>query len=201
MYCLLVNSASTFYNRYNTGMTNDGIKKANRCLHIGGKYAHSDWEIFDALERDVVDHVGDAADLSRFADGTFQKLYASHVLEHFPYLHQLSPTLTEWSRVMADDGEMLISVPDMDVLCQMFLDKEGLSADERFHVMRMLFGGQSNKYDFHYAGLNMEILSDYAQKSGLKISRRVRRFGLFPDHSDYQFAGKFISLNVVLVKA
>jgi len=55
-------------------------------LHIGGKKADPEWEIFDALERDHVDHVGNAADLSRFSDGEFQTIYASHVLEHFPYL-------------------------------------------------------------------------------------------------------------------
>ena len=175
--------------------------KTVRRLHIGGKHVHADWEIFDAIKGEHVDHVGNAADLSRFSDNTFHSIYASHVLEHFPYLRHLSPTLKEWQRVLADDGELLISVPDMDILCRMFMDKEKLSADERFHVMRMMFGGQSNKYDFHYAGLNLEILSDYAQKSGLKVSRRVRRFGLFPDHSGYQFAGVLISLNVVLVKA
>ena len=80
-----------------------------RQLHIGGKKAHPNWEIFDALEREYVDHVGNAADLSRFADGEFKAVYASHVLEHFPYLQHLVPTLKEWSRVLADDGQMLIS--------------------------------------------------------------------------------------------
>lgn len=172
-----------------------------RRLHIGGKKAHPDWEIFDALERDHVDHIGDAADLSRFDDGSFQSIYASHVLEHFPYLRQLVPTLKEWSRVLASDGQMLISVPDMDILCRLFLDKEKLTVDERYHVMRMMFGGQSNRYDFHYAGLNLELLQKLAKEAGLKVSRKVRRFNLFPDHSNYQFAGELISLNVVLVKS
>lgn len=171
-----------------------------RRLHIGGKKQHPEWEIFDAREKDFVDHVGDAADLSRFPDGTFKRLYASHVLEHFPYLRSLTPTLNEWQRVLADDGQMLLSVPDMDILCRLFLDKEKLSPRERFHVMRIMFGGQANKYDFHYAGLNLEILSQYAHKAGLKVVQRVRSFGLFPDHSDYVFAGERISLNVVLQK-
>jgi len=173
----------------------------NRQLHIGGKHSHPDWEIFDAMKRPNVDHIGDAADLSRFEDGTFKRLYASHVLEHFPYLRKLVPTLTEWGRVLSGDGEMLISVPDMDTLCAMFLDKERLKPEERYHVMRMMFGGQSNQYDFHYVGLNLEILSDLAGQAGLIVDRRVEDFGLFPDHSDYVFAGKAVSLNVILVKA
>jgi len=172
----------------------------SRQLHIGGKKSHPDWEIFDAINRPNVDHVGDAADLSRFEDGAFKRVYASHVLEHFPYLRKLTPTLTEWGRILSDDGEMLISVPDMDILCEMFLDKELLTFHERYHVMRIMFGGQSNDYDFHYAGLNMEILSDLANQVGLRVDRRVKSFGLFSDHSNYVFAGKAVSLNVVLVK-
>ena len=179
---------------------NKNAQKNLRHLHIGGKQKHPDWEIFDAVQRGEVDHVGDAADLSRFADGSFQTLYASHVLEHFPYLQHLVPTLTEWQRVLSDDGKMLISVPDMDILCRLFLDKENLSSDERYHVMRIMFGGQSNRYDFHYAGLNLEILSKCAQEAGLKVVERVKSFNLFSDHSNYRFAGELISLNVVLQK-
>lgn len=178
---------------------NKSYSKVRR-LHIGGKQPHPKWEIFDAREKDYVDHAGDAADLSRFPDGTFKMLYASHVLEHFPYLRILGPTLKEWGRVLSDDGQMLLSVPNMDVLCRMFLDKENLTSDQRYHVMRIMFGGQSNKYDFHYAGLNMEILSKYAQEADLKIVQQVKGFGLFSDHSNYRFAGELISLNVVLQK-
>jgi len=172
-----------------------------RRLHIGGKKYHPEWEIFDALAGEHVEHIGNAADLSRFEDEQFIQIYASHVLEHFPYLRQLVPTLKEWRRVLADEGEMLISVPDMDVLCRMFLEKEKLTLDQRYHVMRMMFGGQSNRYDFHYVGLNFEILQKLAAEAGLKIKKRVKQFGLFPDHSNYRYAGELISLNVILVKA
>jgi len=180
---------------------NKNVKdKKVRKLHIGGQRSHPDWEIFDAIKKDNVDHVGDAADLSRFADGQFQMIYASHVLEHFPYLRNLVPTLIEWARVLADDGKMLISVPDMDVLCRIFLDKDKLTLDERYHVMRMMFGGQSNSYDFHYAGLNFELLQRFANEADLRVQRRVRKFNVFPDYSQYRYAGELISLNVVLMK-
>jgi len=172
----------------------------NRQLHIGGKTPHPDWEIFDAVERRGVDHVGDAADLSRFADGEFKKIYASHVLEHFGYLNDLIPALTEWGRVLAPDGEMFISVPDLDVLCRLFLDKKNLSLGERYVMTRMMFGGQNNEYDYHYAGLNIELLNHYAKMSGLKIKHRVKKFNIFSDYSSHVYAGELISLNVVLIK-
>ena len=175
-------------------------QQVKRQLHIGGKQPHPKWEIFDAIDADHVDHVGDAADLSRFKDGQFQRIYASHVLEHFAYLKDLIPTLTEWGRVLAPDGIMLISVPDLDVLCRLFLEKEKLTIGQRYVITRMMFGGQNNEYDFDYAGLNYELMDYYARMSGLKIKQRVRRFNLFPDYSGHEFAGELISLNVVLEK-
>ena len=85
--------------------------------------------------------------------------------------------------MVADNGKMLIRVPDMDILCRLFLEKEKLTGDERYHVMRMMFGGQSNRYDFHYAGLNSELLQKLANEAGLKIKQQVKRFNIFPDHS------------------
>ena len=52
-----------------------------RRLHIGGKIKIPGWEIIDVNPGPHVDHVGNAADLSRFESGTFSEIYASHVLE------------------------------------------------------------------------------------------------------------------------
>jgi predicted SAM-dependent methyltransferase len=45
-----------------------------RKLHIGGHERREGWEILDANAGPLVDHVGDAGDLSRFADGSFAEL-------------------------------------------------------------------------------------------------------------------------------
>ena len=87
-----------------------------RRLHIGAGRASPGWEVLEIRPGSHVDHVGDAGDLARFDDATFETLYASHVLEHFDYQGGLQRALTEWHRVLVPGGTLLISVPDLEVL-------------------------------------------------------------------------------------
>lgn len=172
----------------------------NRKLHIGGTLRSEGWEVFNALAGDHVDHVGNANDLSRFADGSFSDLYASHVLEHFDYAGELVSTLREWRRVLAPLGMLHVSVPDMDVLADLFLLKDRLSVDERFHVMRMMFGGHVDRYDYHAVGLNEEFLRRFLAEAGFSDIVHVADLGLFNDTSRQQFRGMPISLNMTARK-
>lgn len=167
-----------------------------RRLHIGGTVRKAGWEVLNALPGNHVDHLGNAKDLSRFQDGTFVEIYGSHVLEHFDYARELIPVLREWRRVMHPSGRLLISVPDLDVLCELFTDRQRLSPDDRFHVMRMMFGGHVDQYDFHYVGLNEEILARHLKLAGFVACQRIDSMGLFNDTSAMQYAGRPISLNL-----
>ena len=168
-----------------------------RRLHIGGVVRADGWEILNALESDQVDHVGNANNLSRFADATFAEIYASHVVEHFDYKDELHTTLVEWRRVLAPGGRACISVPDLDILATLILAREQLTLDERFHVMRMLFGGHVDQYDYHQVGLNADFLSAILAEAGFVNIRRVSDFGLFQDTSGLRFKGVPISLNLI----
>ncbi len=168
-----------------------------RRLHIGGKVVHPDWEVLDALPGHHVNHVGNANDLSRFPNGTFAALYASHVAEHFGYQDDLHKALREWHRVLKPDGLLLVSVPDMDVLAELFLLRESLTTRDRFEVMRMMFGGQTDSHDFHYVGLNEEFLVHFLKSAGFTDVRRVDEFSMFNDSSAFRFKGVPISLNLV----
>ncbi|MGH8641633.1 MAG: hypothetical protein ACRET6_07970 [Burkholderiales bacterium] len=64
-----------------------------RKLHIGGQVSASGWEVLDANPGPHVDHVGHAADLSRFSDEAFSEIYASHVAEHLDYAGELPRAL------------------------------------------------------------------------------------------------------------
>ncbi|WP_176962258.1 FkbM family methyltransferase [Mariprofundus sp. NF] len=171
-----------------------------RKLHIGGQQAHPEWEIFDANPSALVDHVGNANDLSRFDDNTFDALYSSHVLEHFSYQGELTQVLTEWHRVLKPEGTIYASVPNLEVLCELFLDKENLSPEDRFMVMRMMFGGQIDAYDFHKVGYNSETLASYLLQAGFKNVRMINDFGIFDDTSKMKFADRHISLNLIAEK-
>ena len=94
-----------------------------------------------------------------------------------------------------------MSVPDLDVLARLFLDRSLLSGQERFLVMRMIFGGHIDKYDYHLVGLNEEFLSGYLHSAGFIGIRRVTGFGLFNDTSGMLLKTIPISLNMVAMKA
>jgi predicted SAM-dependent methyltransferase len=168
-----------------------------RRLHIGGQVRMEGWEVLDANAGPVVDHVADARDLGRFTDGTFDTIYASHVVEHLDYRDVLVATLREWRRVMVPGGTLYVSVPDLATLASMFVLKDQLNMEERYQVMRMIFGGHVDQYDYHLVGLDQDFLGTFLTQAGFANLRRVRSFGLFNDTSDMSFKGIPISLNVI----
>jgi predicted O-linked N-acetylglucosamine transferase (SPINDLY family)/predicted SAM-dependent methyltransferase len=126
-------------------------------VNIGGQGAKAGWKVLNILPADYVDYLRDCTDLSCFEDGTVDEFYASHVLEHLGYMGELQQTLREVNRALKPGGVFRISVPDLEVLCRLFIDKR-YSAESRFDIMRIIFGGQIDAYDFHKVGLTWENL-------------------------------------------
>jgi len=171
-----------------------------RKLHIGGKVRIDGWEVLNAQPDECVDHVGDARDLSRFPTDTFDEIYASHVVEHFDYVGELELTLREWNRVLVPGGRVGISVPDLDILAAIFVQRQALSFEERFMVMRMMFGGHVDQYDHHKVGLSEDLLTGFLMLAGFTNIARVGAFGICNDSSNAVFRDRPISLNVVAMK-
>jgi predicted SAM-dependent methyltransferase len=167
-------------------------------LHIGGVERKEGWHVLNARPAETVDFVGDIRDLSRFADGSIEAVYASHVLEHTG-LRDLEPTLAGIHRVLCDGGTFYVSVPDLDILCRHFLSPE-LTPQQKFQVMRMMFGGQTHEHDFHHVGFNRVFLQSFLARAGFRRVERVASFGLFADTSEFRPFGTPISLNMVAVK-
>ena len=122
------------------------------------------------------------------------------MLEHFDYANELETVLKEWYRVLVPGGNMYVSVPDLDILAQLFIARDRLNANERLFVMRMMFGGHVNEYDYHLVGLNEEFLSYFITRTGFVNIRRVGSFSLFNDTSTKVYKGVPISLNVIAEK-
>jgi predicted SAM-dependent methyltransferase len=168
-------------------------------LHIGGKTRQPGWHVLDVLPGPHVDFVGTCVDLGQFADGTVTEIYASHVLEHLGYQNDLLRALREFRRVLVPDGWLRVSVPDLAILCRLFLDAE-VQTHERFAVMRMMFGGQTDRADFHHVGLTQEFLGEYLTIAGFVDIARVADLGCFDDTSRTAFKGRLISLNMIARK-
>lgn len=172
----------------------------SRKLHIGGQQREEGWEILNANPGPHVDHVCNAINLDIFDSDTFSDIYASHVLEHFNYMAGINVALKEWNRVLVPGGKIHISVPDLDVLATMLTQKDIYNAPERFHIMRMLFGGQMDQYDYHQVGLNLEFLSEFLTLARFENIKQIKLLGLFKDTSCMLYKGVPISLNVTANK-
>jgi predicted SAM-dependent methyltransferase len=177
--CQLVNKAQI-----------SGIK-----LHIGGQEARKGWSILDVNPGPKVDYVGNCNDLSFLSDDSCSEVYASHGLEHHGYNGELQETLRGIHRVLKPGARLRISVPDLETLCRLFL-YPSLDAGERFHVMRMMFGGRMDAHDVHHCGLTFEFLGTFMAKAEFRDIRRVDEFKEFKDTSSLRFGGVLISLNV-----
>ncbi|MBD1945809.1 methyltransferase domain-containing protein [Coleofasciculus sp. FACHB-712] len=170
-------------------------------LHIGGQESHPDWKILDIEPRPEVDYVANASDLSQLESNSVEMIYASHVLEHFYYglNNELINTLKEWHRVLQPGGKLLISVPDLKSLCWLYLNPN-LMPLERHHLMRIIFGGQTNINDVHKVGFDYEILALYLEEAGFEEWEQVSEFNLFKDCSSLRILDTLISLNIIAKK-
>ena len=166
-----------------------------RRLHIGGKQTKEGWKILNIQPGEGVDFVGDAADLSQFDDETFDEVYASHVIEHLGYQKELPAALEGIHRIIKPGGVFRMSVPDLETLCRLFL-RDGIDINGKFQIMRMMFGGQTDRHDFHKIGLTWDFARYYLGRAGFKTLRKVPEFGLFDDASSLKVGDVLISLNV-----
>ena len=167
-------------------------------LHVGGEEKKEGWKILNIQQKPDVDFIGDITDLGQFEDNSIEEIYASHVVEHVVQ-KKVETTLKGIHRVLKDSGKFYVSVPDMDILCKIYLDPKA-PPKVKFHIMRMMFGGQVDDFDFHYFGWNFQFMNEFLLKAGFKKIERVKSFSLFNDTSDYAPYGPPISLNIIAYK-
>lgn len=168
-------------------------------LHIGGRERREGWLILDSEHREHVDHLGDCRNLAFLADQSCEEIYASHVVEHLGYDRDVGVALKEFHRVLAAGGRLRLSVPDMDTLCGLFVHPE-VDINERFQIMRMMFGGRLNGADVHLTGFNFAFLRDFLNRAGFCNIRRVSEFNEFEDTSRARFRDILVSCNVEAYK-
>ena len=167
-------------------------------LHIGGKQAKAGWKVLNIQPGPAVDYVGDLCDLSAFPDACAEAVYASHVLEHVSQ-QRMPGTLKGLARVLVPGGLLMVSVPDLEVLSHTIISPHATN-QQKFHAMRMMFGGQVDPHDYHCFGWTFAFMRQFLTEAGFSTVERVESFGLFKDTSDFKPWGFPISLNVVATR-
>jgi SAM-dependent methyltransferase len=140
----------------------------------------------------------------KLASNSVGVIYTSHVFEHIPR-SKTRRVLSEWYRVLKPGGELYICVPDLEALCHLYLDNIKSYEEERSRYVAdmacgVAYGGQVNKYDFHFYGYSLPTLSRLLEGAGFRNVARFDRaaFALYPAR-DAAFAaieGVPVSLNL-----
>jgi len=114
-------------------------------------------------------------------------IYNSHVFEHIPREKAIK-VLEEWYRVIRTGGKIYICVPDLEVLFKAYLDNLPFYNTEkgRYIVDRacyLVYGGQANKYEFHFYGYSFVTLRNLLESVGFKNVHSFSRA-----QSDFSFS-------------
>lgn len=181
-------------------------RKLPASLHLGCGWVHLDgWCNVDIQPWSSVDVVDDVAFLRRFRPASVDRIYACHVLEHFPH-GETAVILSRWFTLLKPGGELRISVPDMDAIVRIYN-----AHLDHFHTqgntpwVGLIYGGQGDSKDFHMAGFNYCWLRFLLEGAGFTaIETYPHQPHFIPGVTDSSLAnqpfGEYISLNVKAVK-
>jgi SAM-dependent methyltransferase len=104
----------------------------------------------------------DLRDMSGLEDSSFDYVYSSHTLEHFP-MHEARQILSEMVRICKSGGELHLILPN--VLYALQLMEAGHDEDA---VWWHLYGRQEGPWDVHITGFTAARIGQWLTKLGLK---------------------------------
>jgi predicted SAM-dependent methyltransferase len=137
-------------------------------IHLGcGDIASPEFINVDARPGPHVHYICDVTDLSIFADGYADLVYACHVLEHVRH-NGLKKTLWEWRRILKPGGILRLSVPDFDKILHIY---ESCSR-EIPSICGPLMGHQDYEHNAHHSVFNHTYLCDSLREAGFMRIRQ-----------------------------
>lgn len=119
-----------------------------------------------------VDVVCDARNI-KLPAGCAELVYSQECLEHFPW-GEYFDVLAHWARLVAPGGKLRIEVPDFLAACQQVITVDTLEMDRA--IQQIIFGGQVNKYDYHYSGHTHRTLPADFERLGFTVTDVKRGF-------------------------
>ncbi|MHB8578569.1 MAG: FkbM family methyltransferase [Ignavibacteriaceae bacterium] len=153
----------------------------------------------------AVDIVDNAKELRNFDNNTASLIYACHVLEHFPN-NEIKSILSRWFEVLEYGGELRISVPDIDRIVNIYNKniKHFLTPGNTPWI-GLLYGGQTDIYDYHKTGFNFTYLKTLLEEVGFS---NVKEYPHSPHWLGIPFDAsmakepfnEYISLNIMAIK-
>jgi SAM-dependent methyltransferase len=146
------------------------------------------FDIDPSCEPDIV---GTIVNMSAVADKSVDAIYSSHNIEHV-FAHEIGQVLSEFQRVLADDGFVVLTCPDLQSVCEVvaadkLLEPIYQSPAGPIAPLDVLYGLRSaiaagNHYMAHKCGFTFSVLCNLFLDSGFKSvygGRRAQAFDLW----------------------
>jgi predicted SAM-dependent methyltransferase len=135
----------------------DGLK-----VHLGpGSVNIQGWVNVDARDLAHVHIISEGFILDEFKDNSIDQIYLCHVLEHFSFL-DANMLIKRLRKKLKINGILRISVPDFDVLVEMYI-----ANNKNINIIKHpLMGGQGYKENFHMSVYNKTMLCDLLKECG-----------------------------------
>jgi len=143
--------------------------------HKGVMGDPSEWTFVDYYVREPHIKNWDAATLEEVGDTTVEKIYTSHLLEHFSHI-ELDRILGVWYSKLVDGGEIIINVPDLEWACRQCIKyAQGQILDGYFYefegehgLLSIFYGSHSHNGEYHKSGFIKSSLEDLLLRNRFK---------------------------------
>ena len=113
----------------------------------------------------------DVQTLNEVPDGSAERLYASHVLEHISHV-QVPEVLATWQRKLQPGGSLTINVPDMEWIAEAILGRRTSSHYQtwwgRNGWVAVLYGLQDHPGEYHRSGFTHSSLIELLARAGFE---------------------------------
>ena len=173
-------------------------------LHIGpGTTYLPGWVNVDIFSNVRADVYSSALALP-YERGTFELIYASHVLEHFNR-HLILTAISHWRDLLMEEGILRLAVPDFKAIWQYYGETGKLK-----NLIGLLYGGQDNFNNYHHIVFDEDMLFEILQTVGFKTVRKwdwkTTEHQQFDDYSQAYLphmdkeSGLHMSLNMEAIK-
>lgn len=171
-------------------------------LHVGCglKRKHQTTQGFNRDEWDEIrfdidpsvgpDITGSMTDMSAVEAGSVNAVFAAHSLVHL-YPHEVQAAIAEFRRVLAPDGFLLLTCPDLQSICKLVADGK---LTEPVHdspagtvaPIDILYGmrtslAQGNHFMAHRSGFTDKVLTATVKACGFGATASMRRDAPFYD--------------------
>jgi predicted SAM-dependent methyltransferase len=134
-------------------------------IGVGERRVYENSVCVDIRRTSLTDVIADVRYLP-FKDESFDKIFSSHVIEHFSH-REVKTVLCEWLRILKNNGEIEIRCPDLRARSFLFALRPSLQDIEN------IYGKQDYTENYHKCGFSFNLLREMLTDCGIVNVMRI----------------------------